>query len=122
MAATNKCLAQRNKSRTGAKATKKRTHVEERQMKIGGRLAVTAPLILRLSIPGEQVSRWRVPPWLHAAGLTYHGRPDRWLGNTTLIAARRGQEFISDTSNTPDAAVWLDSVKAAIAGGAGDHG
>jgi hypothetical protein len=87
-----------------------------------GRLAATAPPILRLSIPGKQVSHWRVPPWLRAAGLTYHGRPERWDGNATLIVARRGQEFISDTSNTPDAAVWLDGVKAAIAGGAHDHG
>src|SRR5262249_31160257 len=87
-----------------------------------GCLAITAPPALRLSIPGEQVSRWRVPPWLRAAGLTYHGRPERWDGSATLVVVGRGQEFISDISNTPDAAVWLDGVKSVIAGGAHDHG
>jgi Nucleotide modification associated domain 3 len=86
-----------------------------------GRLAATSPPALRLSIPGEQVSRWRVPPWLRAAGLTYHRQPERWELEEKLNVASRGQEFIADTSNTPDAAVWLDGVKAAIAGGAHDH-
>jgi hypothetical protein len=85
------------------------------------RLAATAPSILRLSIPGEQVSRWRVPPWLRAAGLTYHRRPERWEGNAILTAASRGQEFVADISNVVDAATWLDGVKAAIARGPHDH-
>jgi hypothetical protein len=79
-----------------------------------GHLAATTPLDLRLSISGEQVSRWRVPPWLRAAGLTYHGRADRWAGAATLLVVGRGQEFISDISNTPEAGAWLDRVKAAI--------
>lgn len=82
-----------------------------------GCLAATAPSCLRLSIPGEQVSRWRVPHWLRAAGLTYHGRHDRWSGDTTLTVVGRGQEFVSDISTTPDAASWLDDVKAAICAG-----
>jgi hypothetical protein len=85
-------------------------------------LATTAPPDLRLSMAGEQVSRWRVPPWLRAAGLTYHGRPDRWDGDATLVVVGRGQEFVSNISNTPDAAVWLDGVKAVIGGSAHDHG
>jgi hypothetical protein len=86
-----------------------------------GRLAATAPPILRLSIPGEQVSRWRVPSWLRGVGLTYHRRPERWHGDAILNVASRGQEFIADTSNTPEAAAWLDGVRAAIAGGVHDH-
>jgi hypothetical protein len=87
-----------------------------------GQIAATAPPILRLSISGEKVSRWRVPPWLRAAGLTYHRRPERWEENAILNVASRGQEFITDTSNAPDAAAWLDGVKMAIGGGAHDHG
>jgi hypothetical protein len=82
-----------------------------------GCVATAAASCLRLSIPGEQVSRWRVPHW-RAAGLTYHGRSDRWLSDTTLMVVGRGQEFVSDISMTPDAAAWLEDVKAATRGDA----
>jgi hypothetical protein len=84
-------------------------------------LATTAPSCLRLSIPGLQISRWQVPYWLRAAGLTYHGRVDRWFGNATLTVVGRGQEFVSDISKTPDAVAWLEDVKSAICEGA-NHG
>jgi hypothetical protein len=87
-----------------------------------GRLAVTTPLDLRLSIPGEQISRWRVPAWLRVAGLTYHARPDRWTENATLCVVGRGQEFISDISSTPEAGAWLDRVMATINEGTCKHG
>lgn len=83
-----------------------------------GCVATTAPSCLRLSIPGEQVSRWRVPHWLRAAGLTYHGRSDRWFDDATLTVVGRGQEFVSDISKTPAAAAWLEDVKALICEGA----
>lgn len=83
-----------------------------------GCVATTATPTLRLSVRGEQVSRWRIPQWLHAAGLTYHGRPERWRDKATLTVVGRGQEFISDISKLPDAAVWLAEVKAAIGEGA----
>ena len=79
-----------------------------------GCVAGTASSRLRLSIPGEKVSQWRVPNWLHGAGLTYHGRPERWCGQARLTVVGRGQEFVSDISNTPDAAAWLVEMKAAI--------
>jgi hypothetical protein len=82
-----------------------------------GSVATAAPSCLRLSIPGERVSRWRVPHWLRAAGLTYHGRSDRWFDDATLTVVGRGQEFISDISKTPEAAAWLEDVKAAIGRG-----
>jgi hypothetical protein len=82
-----------------------------------GYVAKTAPSCLRLSIPGEKVSHWRVPHWLGAAGLTYHRRSDRWSSRSTLTVVGRGQEFISDISMTSDAIVWLNNMKAAIRGG-----
>lgn len=83
-----------------------------------GYFATSAPPCLRLSIPGEQVSRWRVPPWLRSAGLSYHGNLERWLDDSTLAVVARGQEFVSDVSKTAHAAAWLEGVKAAIRKGA----
>jgi len=81
-----------------------------------GHVAINAHADLRLSRIGEQVSRWRVPPWLRTAGLTYHGRPDRWVGEETLFSVAKGQEFVSDISMTPEAFPWLERVKALIRG------
>lgn len=75
-----------------------------------GRVATVAVDALRLSYVAGPVSRWRVPPWLRRAGLTYHGKEDRWDGDDTLTVAARGQEFVSDISPFPDAAEWLDGV------------
>lgn len=83
-----------------------------------GGVAAAAPACLRLSIPGERVSLWRVPHWLRTAGLTYHSRADRWLDDTTLAVVGRGQEFVSDISKTPAATAWLEDIKAAIREGA----
>lgn len=83
-----------------------------------GCVAGTAPSRLRLSIPGEKISLWNVPGWLRSAGLTYHGRVDRWLDSTKLSVVGRGQEFVCDISKTPAAAAWLHDVKAAIREGA----
>jgi hypothetical protein len=77
-------------------------------------LAHAAPPSLRLSSPGGPVSRWRVPPWLQGAGLTYHGRQDRWEGPDTLNVASRGQEFVSEISAHPEATEWLGRVLSTI--------
>jgi hypothetical protein len=69
---------------------------------------------LRLSRPNGVVSRWRVPPWLRATGLTYHRRNDRWEDPGTLIVAGRGQEFVCDISGRLDAKDWLDGILSAI--------
>lgn len=91
-----------------------------------GHVAATAHADLRLSKPGEQVSRWRVPSWLRGAGLTYHAKLDRWEGEETLVVAARGQEFVTDVTATPKALTWLKRVKAAISrevsGGRTAHG
>lgn len=87
-----------------------------------GHVAAKAVDVLRLSRPGEQVSSWRVPPWLRAAGLTYHGKRDRWIGRDTLQVVGRGQEFVSDISTVPSALPWLDRMKAAIRSEGNGHG
>jgi Nucleotide modification associated domain 3 len=79
-----------------------------------GCLAAMANPDLRLSKAGKAVSSWRVPPWLRTAGLTYHARPDRWVGKETLNVVGRGQEFVTDISNIPDAKAWLERVRSAI--------
>jgi len=86
-----------------------------------GHVATNAHADLRLSRIGEQVSRWRVPPWLRTAGLTYHGRLDRWVGEETLVTVAKGQEFVSDISTTPEASIWLEHVKALVRGGIEDR-
>lgn len=81
-----------------------------------GRVASKATTDLRLSRSGGQVSRWHVPRWLRAAGLTYHGNRERWIGRETLILVGRGQEFVCDISAVPEALPWLERMKAAICG------
>jgi hypothetical protein len=91
-----------------------------------GQVATVANEALRLSHVGGPVSRWRVPPWLRSAGLTYHGKEDRWDGDDTLTVAARGQEFVSDVSHLPDANKWLEGVLLMLARdvpiGAAAHG
>jgi len=65
---------------------------------------------LRLSVPGGPVSLWRVPIWLRRAGLTYHGRDDRWQGSDRLNIVARGQEFVCDITDDHDAREWLVEV------------
>ena len=84
-----------------------------------GEFARTDDDSLRLTHSGGRVSRWRVPPWLREAGLTYHGRQDRWEGLDTITIASRGQEFVSDVSGRPAATEWLESVLSAIRRGPG---
>jgi hypothetical protein len=91
-----------------------------------GLVATVANEALRLSHVGGPVSRWRVPPWLRSAGLSYHRKEDRWDGNDALTVAARGQEFVSDVSHFPDANKWLKAVLSMLARdepiGAAAHG
>lgn len=81
-----------------------------------GRVTPDAHDNLRLSWPGGGVSLWRVPQWLQEAGLTYHARPSRWKGHDTLNAAARGQEFVSDVGDCPDAQQWLEEILSTLKG------
>jgi hypothetical protein len=75
-----------------------------------GRRAKRATGALRLTAPGGPVSLWRVPPWLHRVGLTYHTRADRWLDGDRLRAAGRGQEFVADVGDHQEAHTWLNRI------------
>lgn len=79
-----------------------------------GAKARTAHPHLRLTKPGASPSVWRVPSWLKIAGLTYHGNPARWINDQELIAASRGQEFVSNIGDRTEARDWLRAVRAAV--------
>lgn len=71
---------------------------------------------LRLTKSGNPVSVWQTPPWLRKAGLTYHGRKDRWLGHNMLHVVARGQEFVTHIDVHHAAQEWLDQIIAEIKG------
>ncbi|MCY3884428.1 MAG: hypothetical protein OXG24_05865 [Gammaproteobacteria bacterium] len=75
-----------------------------------GNKARTSPDELKLSKAGENLSMWKVPTWLKDAGLSFHGKKELWYGNHTLQTVGRGQEFVTDISNRPEALRWLDSI------------
>jgi Nucleotide modification associated domain 3 len=75
----------------------------------------TKPLeILLLTKPGGKTSYWAVPPWLRETELTYHKRRSRWLEDGFLRVVARGQEFITDIGDRPEANKWLNEVITAI--------
>ena len=79
-----------------------------------GAKAKTAHPFLRLTKPGALTSIWTVPPWLKAAGLTYHSNPARWADDAELRVASRGQEFVSDIGDRTGPRKWLRTVQAAV--------
>jgi hypothetical protein len=81
-----------------------------------GAAARRADDILRLTRPSGPSSRWRVPAWLAARGLTYHGDQRRWATPGELGAALRGQEFVCHVGDDEDARAWIDDRIAAILG------
>lgn len=79
-----------------------------------GRKAKKADAALRLTKLGGPLLHWRVPNWLRETGLTYHRRDERWSEEGTLHAVGRGQEFVTDIGEKPEAKKWLDDVLALI--------
>jgi hypothetical protein len=66
--------------------------------------------MLRLTIPGKNSSLWKVPSWLNPrVGLSYHRDLARW-GRETLQVVARGQEFVADVDDNPDALAWLEEL------------
>jgi hypothetical protein len=68
---------------------------------------------LVLTAPDMSRSHWRLPKWFYPAErnsmLSYHGSPNRWTcydNYTDLRSVGRGQEFILDTVDYPEAADW----------------
>ncbi len=68
---------------------------------------------LRLSIPGQKTSVWKVPNWLNPShggvGMTYHPAAECW-GKETVQTAGRGQEFVAEIAERQDALDWLESL------------
>ncbi len=71
------------------------------------RLALTAPNAV-------MPTQWELPLWFYPRGgrcpLTYHSNLARWQRNENsarLNAVARGQEFILDTADFPEAVEWL---------------
>ena len=69
---------------------------------------------LVLTEPGGPVSRWRLPRWFFPDGnrspLTYHPDPNRWQRDDEyayLKSVGRGQEFVLDLGEYPEATGWF---------------
>lgn len=68
---------------------------------------------LCLTASGESRSVWALPAWFHPEGrrscLSYHGRSERWSrleGQAFLQTVGRGQEFVLDCADYPEAVGW----------------
>lgn len=77
-------------------------------------MARKATPALRLTKEDAPVNHWNVPPWLQRLGLTYHGQEARWIGDTQLDSAKRGQEFVCDIGDDNEARTWLERTIAEI--------
>ena len=75
-----------------------------------GRMAARASDLLRLTAPGEALSRWERPLWLRRGDLSYHDAEWRWAEPGRLIAVSRGQEFVADVGKRKAPREWLARV------------
>jgi hypothetical protein len=64
----------------------------------------------RLTAAGGPVNTWEVEPWLKRLGLSWNMAPERWLSETKLDSAKRGQEFVCPIGSNPDAIAWLNAI------------
>jgi len=72
---------------------------------------------LCLTAPLQSRSVWRLPQWFYPrhpnTSLSYHGDPNRWKrdGETVLLqSVSRGQEFVLDCQEYPEAIEWLSQL------------
>ena len=68
---------------------------------------------LCLTAPGETRTVWSLPAWFHprngSTPLSYHANMERWSSvdkHTVLRSVARGQEFVLDTEQYPEAIEW----------------
>jgi hypothetical protein len=68
---------------------------------------------LVLTAPASNRSFWRLPKWFHlsesGSGLRYHSNPGRWQLDQNYVylqSVARGQEFVLDTHDYPEAVDW----------------
>ena len=77
---------------------------------------------LRLTAPNSAKSLWKVPAWMspsqNGPSLSYHKDPSRWSNDGEdyyLQTVAKGQEFVMDVSNHPQANQWmLDVIKTGL--------
>lgn len=69
---------------------------------------------LQLTAEGCRRSLWKLPSWMHPAvanrSLSYHSNADRWCldGDVTYLqTVAKGQEFVMDVGDMPEARRWL---------------
>jgi hypothetical protein len=79
-----------------------------------GEVAKTDHEVLRLTQPGGPLQHWIVPQWLKHTGLSFHGKPERWLADNRLEVVARGQEFVADIGDDAAAHDWLNQTIEAI--------
>lgn len=72
---------------------------------------------LVLTAPGQPRSNWTLPAWAHpegrASALTYHKDVGRWspgADGTRLRSVLRGQEFVWNADDYPEALAWAKSI------------
>jgi len=81
-----------------------------------GKTARTASPALRLTVPGGPLNLWTIPTWLQGFGLTYHRKPERWIGKTQLDSVKRGQEFVCDIGDAEEPRRWLETLQTEMKG------
>jgi hypothetical protein len=86
-----------------------------------GQTCTVATDALRLTQPDGPLGRWAIPEWIARHGLTYHDKEWRWPEPGTLLSVARGQEFICDVGDDPEAAAWLTQIIAEIDGHTARH-
>ena len=69
---------------------------------------------LRLTQPNGPLRHWIVPTWLRSVGLSFHGKPERWLADDRLEIVARGQEFVANIKDEKPAREWLRRIVEAI--------
>ena len=73
-------------------------------------------LTLSQTDPYVGCSMWQLPRWFDPAGrpaLSYHSKPARWTdchNSMRLQSVGRGQEFVLDVDEYPEARAWLRSI------------
>lgn len=72
---------------------------------------------LQLTVPGGPMSHWRLPKWFYPTRrkqpLSCHNNLERWEvddDHAFLRSVPRGQEFIFDTKDYPEAIKWLNDL------------
>lgn len=75
-----------------------------------------------LTEPEQSRSVWRLPGWFYPrrrTPLTFHTSAERWSlltgGSARLRTASRGQEFVLDAYEYPEAMAWIDGLMSEVA-------